>query len=378
MLSSRIRCLPAVIFVVAATSSLLSAQTPAVRARALHDRALELERQGNQPAALALLWEASGLSPHDAAIDDHLGAALERIGALDAAVEAYRAAAAANPPVRGAEKHLVLALVKSGRADEAIGRARAAAAQAPRDAERWFTLGLAQADVDVDGAVESFQRALALDRRHALARYNLALVLLHADRHAPALDALREAAAIEPTPEVTYTTGIVYWRTGDLAAAVKALEAAVKVKPTYFEAFLALGTILKSRGDLHGAAAALHRATALRPDDPAPHVVLAQTRRLAGDAAGAGRASLEADRLAARLRQSQEATTWTASGAQKLDAGDAAGAADCFRRATQALDDFAPAHYQLGRALERLGQHDAARAAFARARQLNPALLTPK
>ena len=58
--------------------------------------------------------------------------------------------------------------------------------------------------------------------------------------------------------------------------------------------------------------------------------------------------------------------------------GDAAAAADCFRRATQAFDGFAPAHYQLGRALERLGQHDAARAAFARAQQLNPALVPPR
>ena len=53
-------------------------------------------------------------------------------------------------------------------------------------------------------------------------------------------------------------------------------------------------------------------------------------------------------------------------------------AADCFRRATQAFEAFAPAHYQLGRALDRLGQHDAARAAFARAQQLNPALVPPR
>ena len=378
MLSSRIRCLSALVLVVAASSSLLVAQSPGARARSLYDRALELERRGNHAAALSLLWEASGLSPHDAAIDDHLGEALERIGALDAAVAAYRAAAAANPPAPGAEKHLILALVKSGRADEAVARARAAAAQAPRDAERWFTLGLAQADVDVDGAIDSFQRALALDRRHALAHYNLALVLVHADRLAAALEALRDAGAVQPTPEVHYTTGIVYWRTGDLPAAVKALEAAVKANPAYSEAYLALGTILKSRGDVSGAAAALNRAIALRPEEPAPYIVLAQTRTLAGDQAGARRASAEADRLAVRLRHAQEATTWTAAGAQKLDAGDPAGAADCFRRATQALEDFAPAHYQLGRALERLGQHEAARTAFRRAQQLNPALVPPK
>ena len=122
----------------------------------------------------------------------------------------------------------------------------------------------------------------------------------------------------------------------------------------------------------------MQRAVALRPDLPAPHIVLAQVLALADDEAGAKRESAEADRLRARSQQSQEAATWTAVGAQKLDAGDAAAGADCFRRAIQAFDGFAPAHYQLGRALDRLGQHAAARAAFARAQQLNPALVPPR
>ena len=357
---------------------LLAAQAPAARATDLYERALELERRGNAAAALSLLWEASGLAPHDGVIQNHLGEALERIGALDAAVEAFRAAADARPAPRGASNHLVLALVKAGRSAEAGARARALTVEAPNDADRWFTLGLAQADVDVDGAIDSFHRALALDRRHVLARYNLGLVLYHADRLQPALDELHEALAIQPTPEVHYTLGIVYWHQGDLDRAAKALADAVAANRDYADAHLALGTVFKARGDLKPAASALRRAIALRPDLPAPHVVLAQTLALAGDEAGAQRESQEADRLRTRSQQSQEAATWTAVGAQKLDAGDAAAAADCFRRATQAFDGFAPAHYQLGRALERLGQHDAARAAFARAQQLNPALVPPR
>ncbi len=357
---------------------LLAGQAPAVRAADLHDRALELARRGNSPAALSLLWEAAGLAPQDGAIQNHLGEALERIGALDAAVEAYRAAADAHPAPRGASNNLVLALVKSGRSAEGIARARASTREAPGDAERWFTLGLAQADADGDGAMDSFHRALALDGRHALARYNLALVLYHADRLQPALDELHEALAIQPRPEVQYTLGIVYWHLDDLDRAVKALADAVAANPAHADAHLALGTIFKARGDLKRAASALKRAVALRPDLPAPHIVLAQTLTLAGDEAGARRESREADRLRTLSQQSQEAATWTAVGAQKLDAGDAAAAAGCFRRATQAFDGFAPAHYQLGRALERLGQHDAARAAFARAQLLNPALVPPR
>jgi tetratricopeptide (TPR) repeat protein len=366
-----------VIAVLVMAAQVLAAQTPP-RARELYDRAIDLERRGNAPAALSLLWEAAGLAPKDGVIQDRLGEALERIGALDAAVDAYRAAADARPALRGAANHLVLALVKAGRSPDAIARARALTKAAPGDAESWFTLGLAQADVDVDGAIDSFRRALAIDPRHVLAHYNLALVLYHADRLQPALDELNAALAIQPRPEIHYTLGIVRWHQGDLAGAAQALNDAVSANPVYADAHLALGTVLKARGDLKRAVIALRRASELRPDLPAPHVVLAQALTLAGDEAGARTASAEADRLRTIAQQSQEAATLTAVGTEKLNAGDAAAAADAFRRATKAFDAFAPAHYQLGRALDRLGQHDAARAAFARAQKLNPALVPPR
>jgi len=65
-------------------------------------------------------------------------------------------------------------------------------------------------------------------------------------------------------------------------------------------------------------------------------------------------------------------------GIQKAGSGDMLGALDNFRRATSVYEPYAPAHYQLGLVLERLGQHDAARSAFERARQLNPSLVSPR
>lgn len=347
------------------------------RARQLYDRAIELERRGNG-AALSLLWEAAGLAPQDGEIQHALGGALERIGALDGAIDAYHAAVRSPRSPRGASNSLVLALVKGGRSGEAIAHARGLTAASPDDADRWFTLGLAQAEADVDGAVESFRRALALDERHALARYNLGLVFFRTDRFQMAIEELHGALAIQPRPEIHYTLGSIYRHLGDLDRAAKALADAVAANRDYADAHLALGTVYKAKGDLKRAESSLRRAAALRPDLAAPHVLLAQTLTLARDEAGARRASAEADRLRALVRQSQEAATLTAVGVQKLDAGDAAGAADAFRRATQAFEAFAPAHYQLGGALQRLGQHDAAKAAFARAQKLNPALVPPR
>ena len=369
-------CIAVLAVALAAAGASLSGQT-VPRARELHGRALELERRGNAAAALSLLWEAAGLAPQDGEIQHALGGALERIGALDGAIDAYHAAVRSRRPPPGASNSLVLALVKAGRSGDAIAHARGLTAASANDADRWFTLGLAQAEVDVEGAVESFRRALTLDERHALARYNLALVLFRADRFQPAIDELARALAIQPRPEIHYTLGTIYRHLGDFDRAATALADAVAANRDYADAHLALGTVYKAKGDLKRAAASLKRAATLRPDLAAPHVVLAQTLSLAGDDAGARRASADADRLRALFQQSQEAAALTAAGTQKFDAGDAAAAADLFRRATQAFDAFAPAHYQLGRALQRLGQHEAAKAAFARAQQLNPALVPP-
>src|SRR6187200_2658748 len=121
-------------------------QDAVARGRQIYERALEVETQGNHLASLPLLWEAAGLAPHDADIQNHLGEALERLGALDAAIDAYRQALADRPDFRKASNNLILAMVKAGKGSEGVARARALAAAAPDDPDRLFTLGLAQAE----------------------------------------------------------------------------------------------------------------------------------------------------------------------------------------------------------------------------------------
>jgi tetratricopeptide (TPR) repeat protein len=355
-----------------------SAQETSARARQAYARAVDLEKGGNHAAALSLLWEAAGLAPHDADVQNRLGEALERIGALDAAVDAYRLALSERPDFGKASNNLILALVKAGRGKEAVQRARALAEAAPDDPDPHFTLGLAQSEQDVAGAIASFNRVLELAPRHTLARYNLALVLRRADRLPEAIDELERALAIEPRAEVHYTLGVIYWHQGDLERAARALAAAVAVRDDYAEAHYTLGAVLKSSRDWKGAATSLGRAIALRPDLPAAHYTLSQVLQLSGDARGARAQLAEAERLRVRAQAEQEAGVWTAVGTRRLDDGDPAGSIECFRRAIAAFEAYAPAHYQMGRALQRLDRRDEARAAFARARQLNPSLVAPK
>jgi tetratricopeptide (TPR) repeat protein len=286
-------------------------------------------------------------------------------------------ALAARPDYRIASNHLILALVKAGKGTEAVERARALVAAAPQDADRLFTLGLALSEQNESDAVATFRRVLALAPRHTLARYNLALVLQRTDRLAEAIVELEQAISVEPRPEAHYTLGVIYWHQGDAARATRALRAAVALQPDYADAHYTLGAVLRATQDWNGAAASLRRSIALRPDLPGAHYTLGQVLQSSGDARGAAAELAEAERLRIRAQVEQEAAVWTSVGMRRLDGGDPAGAVECFQRAVAVFDAYAPAHYQMGRALQRLDRPDAARAAFARARQLNPSLVPP-
>ena len=366
----------AVIFVVGHPSPAVPQGTSS-RAKQVYDRAVQLERDGNYPAALSLLWEAGGLAPRDADIQNRLGEALERIGALDAAVAAYRTALQEKPQFRKASNNLILALVKVGKGEEAVERARALVSDDPKDPDRYFTLGLAQSEQNIDEAMASFRRTLELAPGHVLARYNLALALNRSDRASEAADELKRALAIDPQPQIHYMLGVVYWHQADFDRAVTELNAAISKQPDYADAYYALGSVLKARKDWKGAAAALRRAIAIHPE-AATHYTLAQVLQQSGDEAGARAEFVASEQLRQRTEQDQQASVLTAVGTRKLDAGDLAGALDVFRRAVAASDRYAPAYYQMGRALQGLGRDREAREAFARASALNPGLVPPK
>lgn len=368
---SRAACLIVALLVVAESAA---AQNTTAEAWAVYSRAVELEAAGNHAAALSLLWEAAGLAPRDGEIQNRLGEALDRLGALDAASDAFEAALAARPDHGRASNNLILTLVKAGRGPEAVERARARVAAAPRDPDRQFTLGLALSEVETDAAITAFRRTLELDRSHTLARYNLALVLRRADRLAEAISELRRVIDTDPRPEAHYTLGVIYWHQGDRDRARRALGQATSMAPDYVDAHYALGTVLRDDQDWAAAARALRRAIELQPDLWGAHNTLGLVLQRLGQVTEAAQHLAQAEQLRRRGQLEREAAVWTAVGIARLDASELVEAVDAFRRATTLLDTWAPAHYQMGRAFQLLGEADAARSAFERARQLNPGL----
>ena len=357
--------------------SVYSAQDTSVRAKQTYARAIELESKGNQPAALALLWEAAGLAPADPEIQNALGEALERIGALDASIAAYRAALQPDAQFPRASNNLILALVKAGKGEEAVQRARDRVAQAPNDPDRYFTLGLAQSEQNIEEAMKSFRRALEIDPRHALARYNLALALDRSDRAAEAIEEMKKTLALDPRAETHYRLGVMYSRQGEFDAAIRELKAAIDRDPRSADAHAARGAVFRARSDWENAERELRQAIAIHADS-ATYYTLAQILQQRGDTIGATAAIAEAERLRHRREQDQQASVLTSVGTAKFDDGDLAGALELFRRAVAASGQYAPAYYQMGRTLQRLGREQEAKDAFSRAAALNPSLAAPK
>jgi Flp pilus assembly protein TadD len=81
--------------------------------------------------------------------------------------------------------------------------------------------------------------------------------------------------------------------------------------------------------------------------------------------------------LSKETNNQQAALFATNSGKRLLNAGDLDGAISQFKSAIQAVPGYAPAHFQLGLALQRKGERAESVREFQRARELDPHLTPP-
>jgi tetratricopeptide (TPR) repeat protein len=177
--------------------------------------------------------------------------------------------------------------------------------------------------------------------------------------------------------DVHYTLGVTLWQQGEFTAAAEELQAAIDAKPDYAEAFYTLGTVLKQQGKLPQAADALRQAIRLQPDFAGAHTTLAAVLRQLGDNEGAAAESKRGTEIGKEKTNQQAALFATNSGKRLLNVGDLEGAIAQFRSAIQALPSYAPAHFQLGLALQRKGDKAESARELQKARELDPRLTPP-
>jgi tetratricopeptide (TPR) repeat protein len=182
---------------------------------------------------------------------------------------------------------------------------------------------------------------------------------------------LRKATELDPElADAHYTLGMTLWQQGESVTAENELRAAIRAKPDYAEAYYTLGTVLKQQEKWQDAAAALQETIRLQPYLAGAHTTLAAVLRAMGDAQGATEESRKGALLAKESTDMQAAVFATNSGKRLMNAGDLDGAISQFRAAVASTPGYAPAHYQLGLALQRKGNAEESGREFKKAAEL--------
>ena len=128
-------------------------------------------------------------------------------------------------------------------------------------------LGIALATAgDSSGAIATFQNALRLDPKNAVAWQNIGLTQLHARRPAEAIESFDKAFAInERLPRAWNGKGAALEALGRHSEAMEALKKAIALDPQQFEAMLNLGVVALEQGQKDLARDVLSRFLATAP-----------------------------------------------------------------------------------------------------------------
>lgn len=118
------------------------------------------------------------------------------------------------------------------------------------DAEQWYELACELELTDIEQAKEAYDRAIALDPRHADAHVNLGR-LLH-EQNAPAAAEKHYRAAVEADPAhptAAFNLGVALEDLGRFTAAIEAYKRAVELDPDNSDAHYNLAGIYERRGE---------------------------------------------------------------------------------------------------------------------------------
>jgi len=256
--------------------------------RFLHHLGQSLIAVGDLASARACYERALTLAPQAPTLHLGLGTVLEREGNLPAARTCFQTAISIRP---GAEPHFRLGNLESaaGQPQAAREQYERALAIDPRHAGALNNLGqLLATSGDTEGARRMFDAAIAADPRHAGARGNLAEALIAAGDFPGAAATLEQALALDPRSALNHR------RLGDVCRELKRFDraaehyrAALELDPRQLAAQLGLGSIFLAARRHDWAIEAFHNALAIDPEHIVALKNLGFALQVSGDIAAA-------------------------------------------------------------------------------------------
>ena len=255
-------------------------------------------RRGEAARAVETLRQGIAVRPGAWPLHLALAEQLRDMGAYAEALAEFERTIALDPGVAQARSGAGRVLLRLGRRDEACAAFQEALQLRPT-AARWVLLGTAEELRDRPAEAETcFRRALDLDPESYEAELGLALLLRDRSPDA-ALVRLRRARELAPgRGDIARELGITLIKTGNLAEADSALQAAAVLDPDDVWARLYRANALWGLGDLVSAEKEYRAAQALSPVDSSVHRCIGQffaARGRLNEAEVALRAALAAD-----------------------------------------------------------------------------------
>jgi tetratricopeptide (TPR) repeat protein len=235
--------------------------------------------------------------------------------------------AAKRPNNPRARNNLGMAYSSAGRIDDAIAEFQRAIALQPNHAFAHFNLAvLLTGQEKWDAAVMHCRAALAADAGYVSARVNLGELLVRLGQTEEAIEHLQAALAIDPDAHDARTAlAALLIRERRAIEAVPMLRSVIAAVPEFAEAQFHLGRALEQSGGSASAADAAYReAVRLKPEFAAAHLAIGNRLVKRGDASGAERSYREAIRLDAHLAEARFALGNIFAGQKKFDSAMAA------------------------------------------------------
>ncbi|MEG4963061.1 tetratricopeptide repeat protein [Microcoleus sp. K4-B3] len=285
--------------------------------------------------------------------------------------EALGAIAAAFVPADSADAEFRLGVDLQQQADfgGAIECYERAIALDPNYAAAYSNLGVVKQQTgSLTEAIAHYRQALAIDRNLAETASNLGSALAEAGETEEAIAEYERALSLNPNcAEALINLGLLREEQGDVAEAVSCYEQAIQVNPNCAVAYLNLGIALEGQGEEGKAIANYERAIAIEPNyvDALHHLAYASIRQ--GKIPDAIAYHDRALALQPDLAETDLAFGSSLSSPDKLDEDLAV----C-QQAIQALPATAQAHCNLGIVLQKQGKIEDAIACYQQALSLKP------
>jgi len=252
-----------------------------------------LAKEGHGPEAEARFREAVAMNPDDFVTYCELGGVLREAGRLDEALDAYREALSVNPYYAPAKYLQAGVWADRGDFETALSYVREALALSPEcAAEAAALLGESALKLQEEGAwdkaIEGHRAAVMIEPENARWRVCIAHDLEHKGDFHGALEAYREAIAMDPTCAGGASESLTkvvanYAATGDWDQTLDAYRAVIALAPEAWPPYLSLDEAFRERDDIEARMAEWRRAVQEYPEAVRPLYHLGVALRDADD-----------------------------------------------------------------------------------------------